>query len=460
MKSKLQLIILLLMPAFANAAVDFTVKAITPMEYQVPGTKDFSITIFMVGNSNFYSAKFYWQLDNGPIDSVTKSPFDLKWHSITTGWVTDPAFKVVLTTPGKHKLKAWIKTVTADVNPTNDTLTVDVNVFSTLPKKNVLMEVFNLQSFGMCYKTDNFNDTVVSKNPDYIVVKHYYRQTESLFSPDSRLLADEYDSTHSFSTLFDRYHFPFALTIGNNYITDGLTNIVDLFAYGQREQFYEPVDVHFTKANYNPTTRELNVTVAARFYDTLSGDYRFNVYLTENLIDSQVGAPTPSSFHHKNVLRAMLGGPWGKQGSIPASVSSGTGCDYHFTYTIPAAYNIDSFSLIGLVQKYDTNNQKRRILNSVQKPLQKVVSVNNEISTQEHINIYPNPNNGTFTVQTTCADFKTAHIAVYDMMGRLVKSQSLVSGSETISLNNAPKGLYLIKLQVDDAVLTNQVVIE
>jgi transcription elongation GreA/GreB family factor len=45
------------------------------------------------------------------------------------------------------------------------------------------------------------------------------------------------------------------------------------------------------------------------------------------------------------------------------------------------------------------------------------------------------------------------------MMGRLIKSENLISKSETISIN-APKGVYLVKLQLDDAVVTKRVVVE
>jgi ELWxxDGT repeat protein len=82
-----------------------------------------------------------------------------------------------------------------------------------------------------------------------------------------------------------------------------------------------------------------------------------------------------------------------------------------------------------------------------------------EITTNPNtFSIYPNPNNGTFTLETN-NDFKNGSVSVYDIMGRLIKSENLISKSETISIN-APKGVYVVKLQLDDAVLTKRVMVE
>lgn len=445
MKPKLLLAALLFFPAIVNANVDFKITAITPMEYQVPGTKDFSITITMLGKSNFYSANFYWQLNNGTIDSVTKVPTDLKWHSLTTGWVTDPAFKVTLPTAGQHKLKVWMKTTTADVNPTNDTLTTNINVFSSLPKKHVLMEVYNYQTNQMCYKTDVYNDNVVLNNTAYTIVNFYTQPTDPLYNANTKAVGDELDGTHAFATMYDRYHFPFWRFPTIPYLTDGTLNITGIYAYGQREQFYEPVEVFFKSATYDSANRELKVLVSATLYDNLSGDYRFNIYLTENgVISPQAGAPNPNSYKHDNVLRAMLGGPWGKQGSLPTSLNSGTTYDYWFTYTIPANYNADSLSLIGLVQKYDTDKYNRPILNSKEASLMSTLSVNNSKTSSKNVHIYPNPTDGNINV--ALPGDKSYKITATDITGRVLEIIEKSNKTTTFSLDRYAKGLYLIQV--------------
>jgi ELWxxDGT repeat protein len=72
--------------------------------------------------------------------------------------------------------------------------------------------------------------------------------------------------------------------------------------------------------------------------------------------------------------------------------------------------------------------------------------------------LYPNPSNGNFTIEIK-TDFKEGSVMVYDMMGRLIKSEKLISKSETISINQ-PKGIYFVKVQLDDAVSTKKVILE
>ncbi|MBS1771440.1 MAG: T9SS type A sorting domain-containing protein [Bacteroidetes bacterium] len=75
------------------------------------------------------------------------------------------------------------------------------------------------------------------------------------------------------------------------------------------------------------------------------------------------------------------------------------------------------------------------------------------------VNIYPNPNNGSFTIQIESVNFKDARITIYDLTGREVYQSSIRNQKSQITLN-APKGICMVKLQLDEAVLTKQVTIE
>jgi hypothetical protein len=73
--------------------------------------------------------------------------------------------------------------------------------------------------------------------------------------------------------------------------------------------------------------------------------------------------------------------------------------------------------------------------------------------------LYPNPNNGNFTIELDNINFKECKVEVYDMTRRLIKSEKLISKSETISINQ-PKGIYLVKVQLDDKALTKQLIVD
>ena len=73
--------------------------------------------------------------------------------------------------------------------------------------------------------------------------------------------------------------------------------------------------------------------------------------------------------------------------------------------------------------------------------------------------LYPNPNNGTFTLEIT-DHFKTGMVQVYDVIGRTVYQSGIDQGSSIIQLGGQPRGIYMVKVQLDDAVLTKQVMVE
>jgi ELWxxDGT repeat protein len=78
--------------------------------------------------------------------------------------------------------------------------------------------------------------------------------------------------------------------------------------------------------------------------------------------------------------------------------------------------------------------------------------------TGDAFSLYPNPNNGTFTLETT-SDSKNSKVSVYDVMGRAVY-QSQISNSKFQITLNQPNGIYVVKLQLDDAVMTKRMVVE
>jgi hypothetical protein len=68
----------------------------------------------------------------------------------------------------------------------------------------------------------------------------------------------------------------------------------------------------------------------------------------------------------------------------------------------------------------------------------------NEISIEDAVSIYPNPSDGSFTIEYN--DNTPAAISVIDMLGREVYKQALDAGSTNIDLHTLPKGCYFIKL--------------
>lgn len=81
------------------------------------------------------------------------------------------------------------------------------------------------------------------------------------------------------------------------------------------------------------------------------------------------------------------------------------------------------------------------------------------IAGTDGVKLYPNPNKGSFTLRLSNAGFKNARVRVFDMTGKEVY-QSAVSKQESQISLNVPKGSYMLKLQLDDAVITKRLTIE
>jgi len=75
--------------------------------------------------------------------------------------------------------------------------------------------------------------------------------------------------------------------------------------------------------------------------------------------------------------------------------------------------------------------------------IEKVSGLKNQ--TKFSINVYPNPNNGIFKINTEGLSNST--LIITDITGRIVLKKALVSENETINLSASSKGMYLIKIQ-------------
>ncbi|MCX6350979.1 MAG: T9SS type A sorting domain-containing protein [Bacteroidetes bacterium] len=70
------------------------------------------------------------------------------------------------------------------------------------------------------------------------------------------------------------------------------------------------------------------------------------------------------------------------------------------------------------------------------------------------ISIYPNPNNGSFTVQAT------GIIEIYNSMGTLVLRQQLVDEKNLLHLNTFSKGIYLLKVLDGNKIHSQKIIIQ
>lgn len=77
----------------------------------------------------------------------------------------------------------------------------------------------------------------------------------------------------------------------------------------------------------------------------------------------------------------------------------------------------------------------------------------------QEIILYPNPNNGMFTLQFSYID-EPVHMALYNYAGRLIYSMDVTSEKEFVELPNPQAGMYLMILSNEQGVAYRQIVVE
>ena len=74
----------------------------------------------------------------------------------------------------------------------------------------------------------------------------------------------------------------------------------------------------------------------------------------------------------------------------------------------------------------------------------------------ENINIYPNPSNGSFMIDIT--KYKGVNLTIVDALGKEVINQNLNSSNTPIDLTNHKKGVYVVKLKGENINLIKKII--
>jgi hypothetical protein len=94
--------------------------------------------------------------------------------------------------------------------------------------------------------------------------------------------------------------------------------------------------------------------------------------------------------------------------------------------------------------------------------VRKTVTVINgieDISLAEHVSVYPNPNNGSFTMAVDGISSTMLAAEVTDMQGRSIHKQNIHAGENKFELQLAP-GVYMIKIWDGDAHTTKMLTVK
>jgi hypothetical protein len=360
----------------------------------------------------------------------------------------------------------------ADMNMTDNTTSKDITALSSISEKKVLFEQFTTAQCVFC--PDGFvivENILSSYNYVIPVALHAGFGTDAMTTQEASDYAAQYISGAPSATI-DRVLFDREEELGTN---RGSWKDYSALRYTQPS----PASLA-ASSTFNPTTRELVVSVTSKFFAPISGDFRLNVFLVEDsVIGSGSGYNQQNAFNtasghpyqgrgnpivgmaHRYVERKALGGTWGKSGVIANPTTNEGEYTTTFSYTIPNSIDASKSSLVAFVHEYNNNfkSGKNEVLNAVALPLNGSNYLNSTPSVYTNINspesavtrlsVYPNPANDVVYLDYIMSGDAATSFEIYDMMGKLVSSIPTMeqsAGNYTISVatNNFANGVYFV----------------
>lgn len=341
-------------------------------------TANLSLTVESIGLDALRSVELNYQVNDNPVQSDLVDNLDLTFGNSLSFIHDNP---ISLAAPGKNDLKVWLSNLNggSDDNSSNDTILGQFYVVSSTFEKTVLLEEFTGTWCGWC--------------PDgFVILEELLESYDNLIGVclhgfDIMATAETEEVATAFETFYpggsvDRYKLT-----SEGVILDRVNWESGVI---QRSNMAVPVDVDFTQS-YNNDTREIVIDATAQFSQEMTEDFRFNCYVVENNIDEDSPSYDQSNYYsqngnypnhpyynepeimtdfvHNHVVRDMLGGAWGAEGSIPGTVVDGETYTHQFTYTLPESFNEQQISLVVVVQEYNQEYSNREIHNAKEQKL-------------------------------------------------------------------------------------------
>lgn len=88
-------------------------------------------------------------------------------------------------------------------------------------------------------------------------------------------------------------------------------------------------------------------------------------------------------------------------------------------------------------------------------------SVKEEKQISNALNLYPNPNEGSFTIELAQEIGKTGTISVTDILGKeVVRNTVKIEKSMPLNISNLNKGIYILKIETDKQAFTKKVILQ
>ena len=144
-------------------------------------------------------------------------------------------------------------------------------------------------------------------------------------------------------------------------------------------------------------------------------------------------------------------------GLYPSHTYSGAGTYNICVVAADAAGCTATFCLTDSIYRMANNSSySNMVYINVDSSSTHTTGINMIASRNDELNIYPNPNNGSFVIETNNTTTKT--LQVYDVNGKLVLTQT-INGKTTVDASSLNEGVYNISLLSNEGVVNKRLVI-
>lgn len=453
---------------FTPLALDAGLASVDIPRY-VQGGQEFDLkgVVSNEGSSPINSFTVSYTIDEGIAQSYT-----VVGQNITLGNTysfTHPT-AIVLQDIGSHEIVTTVDNVNGgtDLDPSNNTLTKTVGAVTFVPTKKVLAEEATGTWCGWCVRGICFMDYMAETYPEtWIGV--------AVHNGDPMVNAVYDDAIAGIIPGFAGYP---SVTTDR---TAGDSDPSELEAgYQRRLSAISPATLDIVNYAWNPDTRLLEFDLQSEFVADINSELRFGVIFVEDSLtgttsqwnqanyyaggsngamcgfESMPSTIPAAQMHYDHVAREILDSPFGTEGSLPAEIALGSVITYHYSYTIPEGWNYDKLHIVGFLLDMTTGE---------------VMNANNEISTyvginspvfEQGVSVYPNPANDFMNISFMLNQPEVAGVEIFDLFGKKVAAvtgHEYAEGQNLIRISNEgiANGMYLIKLQIGNRVITRNI---
>jgi hypothetical protein len=404
--------------------------SITEQPYLIRGQ------IASIGNEVFQSVYLHYQVNDEDVqstffDEIGINPYFPFHYQAEDPWVPQNT--------GDFMLTVWFTGLNgAPVElGFSDTLKKNVTIYEYLPARQLsLLESFSSINCGSCATVAPVLKQMVETDPEKYAMIYYHPLAYEgsplfLFNPkDQTTRKNLYDITYSPVSAIGTTFFGSSFEVSPEHF--------DL----EREKFaaYELSGTYSIKDNL--LEANLNLQAYATFEESAQNTLLVVVVEDHVHFDTPPGSNGETDFHY--VMRSFLPDA---NGTLIGMVEPETSRQFTLKYNM-SELNIDqeSISVLAFVQDLGSLEIHQAIRLSYQP--QDPTGIN--LLSARSIKVFPNPSKGYFEVSLPGKNLLAA-IRVFDLGGREVFHQTVMSGASTVSLDMShfPAGLYVLQIVSD-----------